>query len=125
MSRGRQKISFEGLLQENVLGTFKIIRGFADLRDLAEVSVAMQYQGSRTDQERGYQRELDEQHVEDLKRFLSRGRYRFFPEIVLSVRNSGEADSIVTYTKRRAAATDKAYRISVNLKSLRADGFTR
>jgi|GEM_PF-2529775 len=26
MSRGRQKISFEGLLQENVLGTFKVIR---------------------------------------------------------------------------------------------------
>ena len=33
MSRGRQKISFEGLLQENVLGTFTLIRGFADLRD--------------------------------------------------------------------------------------------
>ncbi len=38
MSRGRQKVSFEGLLQEDVLGIFKIIRGFADLRDLAEVS---------------------------------------------------------------------------------------
>lgn len=46
MSRGRQKVSFEGLLQENVLGTFKIIRGFADLHDLAEVSVTMPYQGS-------------------------------------------------------------------------------
>ena len=34
MSRGRQKISFEGLLQENVLGTFTVIRGFADLRYL-------------------------------------------------------------------------------------------
>jgi hypothetical protein len=40
MSRGRQKVSFEGLLQENVLGTYKIIRGFANLRDLTEVSVA-------------------------------------------------------------------------------------
>jgi hypothetical protein len=28
MSRGKQKVSFGGLLQENVLGTFKIIRGF-------------------------------------------------------------------------------------------------
>ena len=41
MSRGRQKIKFEGLLQENVLGTFNVIRGFADLRDLATVSVAI------------------------------------------------------------------------------------
>ncbi len=30
MSPGRQKISFDGLLQENVLGTFKVIRGFSD-----------------------------------------------------------------------------------------------
>lgn len=44
MSRGRQKISFEGLFQKNVLSTFNIIRGFADLEDLAEVSVAMKYQ---------------------------------------------------------------------------------
>ena len=32
MSRGRQKISFEGLMQESDLGTFTVIRGFADLR---------------------------------------------------------------------------------------------
>jgi hypothetical protein len=73
-------ISFEGLLQENVLGTFKVIRGFADLRDLAEVSVAMQYQGSKDGSGTGYQRKLDEQHVEDIKRFLSKGRYRSFEE---------------------------------------------
>ena len=79
MSRGRQQISFEGLLQENVLGIFKIIRGFADLRDLADVSVAMKYQGDKDSQGTGYQRQLDEQHVEDIKRFLSKGRYRFFP----------------------------------------------
>ena len=64
MSRGRQKVWFEGLMQENVLGTFKIIRGFADLRDLVEVSVAMLYQGSKSGQGSGYQRQLDEQHVE-------------------------------------------------------------
>ena len=125
MSRGRQKVSFEGLLQENVLGTFKIIRGFADLRDLAEVSVAMPYQGSKNGQGSGYQRQLDEQHVVDIKSFLSKGRYRFFPEIVLSLRSKGSADPIVTYTKRRASPADKAYRVSVNLKALRADGSSR
>src|SRR3990172_8014934 len=103
MSRGRQKVSFEGLLQENVLGTFKIIRGFADLRDLAEVSLAIPYQGSKNGQGTGYQRQLDEQHVEDIKRFLSKGRYRFFAEIVLSLRSKGADDSIVTYAKRRAS----------------------
>jgi hypothetical protein len=35
MSWGRQKVSFDGLLQENVLGTFKIIRGVADLPERA------------------------------------------------------------------------------------------
>lgn len=118
-------VSFEGLLQENVLGTFKVIRGFADLRDLAEVSMAMPYQGSKSGQGTGYQRQLDEQHVEDIKRFLNKGRYRFFPEIVLSLRSKGAVDPIVTYAKRRASATDKAYRVTVKLKALREDGFTR
>lgn len=58
-------------------------------------------------------------------RFLSKGRYRFFPEIVLSLRSKGEDDPVVTYTKRRAAQTDHAYRVSVNLKALREDGHTR
>ena len=35
----RQLIEFEGYFAEGVLGIFKIIRGFADLRDLAAVSV--------------------------------------------------------------------------------------
>ena len=39
MSRSRQYIQFEGYFAENVLGIFRVIRGFADLRDLAAVSV--------------------------------------------------------------------------------------
>ncbi len=39
MSRGRQYIQFEGYFAENVLGIFRVIRGFADPRDLAAVSV--------------------------------------------------------------------------------------
>ena len=52
----RRKIQFEGLLQQNVLGTFTVIRGFADLRDLAEVSVAMPYEGGGLVNGQGYQR---------------------------------------------------------------------
>ncbi len=125
MSRGRQKISFEGLLQDNVLGTFKVIRGFADLQDLAEVSVAMQYQGAKDGNGTGYQRQLDEQHVEDIKRFLSKGRYRFFPEIVLSLRSKGASDPIVPYGKRRTSVADRAFWVTIRLKALRDDGFSR
>ncbi len=39
MPRGRQYIQLEGYFAESVLGIFRIIRGFADLKDLAVVSV--------------------------------------------------------------------------------------
>ncbi len=39
MSRGRQYTQFEGYFAESALGIFRIIRGFADLQDLAAVSV--------------------------------------------------------------------------------------
>jgi hypothetical protein len=38
MSRGRHYIEFEGLFSENVLGIFRVIRGFADLQDLVTIS---------------------------------------------------------------------------------------
>ncbi len=119
MSRGRQKIEFEGLLQRNVLGTFWVIRGFADLRDLAEVSVAIPYEGSGLGDGKGYQRAIDEAHVEGLKRFLQKGRYRFFPEIVLSLRSKGEDDPVVPFRKRRASESDAAHVVRVNLRALR------
>lgn len=125
MSRGRQKVSFEGLMQENVLGTFKIIRGFAELSDLVAVSKAMLYEGSESGHGTGYQRKLNEEHVEDIKRFLSRGRHRFFPEIVLSLRSNGKDDPIVSYFKKHTAPSNLAYKVSVNLNALQEDGFTR
>ena len=39
MRGASQPIELEGCFAEGVLGIFKIIRGFADLRDLADVSV--------------------------------------------------------------------------------------
>jgi len=39
MPPASQTIEFEGYFAEGVLGIFKIIRGFADLRDLAAISV--------------------------------------------------------------------------------------
>ena len=39
MPPASQNIEFEGYFAEGVLGIFKIIRNFADLRDLAAISV--------------------------------------------------------------------------------------
>ncbi|WP_456417375.1 hypothetical protein [Thiolapillus sp.] len=87
MSRGRQYIEFEGLFAVGVLGIFKIIRGFADLRDLEAVSVPYQMtDGDQPDQVAGHQRELDPKHAEDIKKYLEHSDNRFIPEVILAVR---------------------------------------
>jgi hypothetical protein len=65
MSRGRQKIWFEGVMKENLLEIFTVIRGFADLRDLAEVSNFMPYQGAKNgeNQKRGTSEEDEIQRI--------------------------------------------------------------
>ena len=44
MADSPRYIKFEGQFESNVLGTSRIIRGFANLKDLAEISVP--YSGS-------------------------------------------------------------------------------
>jgi hypothetical protein len=119
MSRGRQVVTFQGLLQEDVLGTFRVIRGFATLADPALVSESMPYDPDQGVGVTGYQRRVDEQHIRDLKAFLTRGRYRFFPEIVLGLRSSGADDIVVSYSKRHRAPGDGAHTVRVRLKALR------
>lgn len=88
MSRGRQYIQFEGYFAENVLGIFRVIRGFADLRDLAAVSVPYEMTEHSTQACRvvGHQRELNEKHALDIKKHLEQSDNRFLPEVVLSCR---------------------------------------
>ena len=72
MSRGRQNIEFEGLFSENVLGIFRIIRGFADLRDLAAISVPYELSdAAEPGQVIGHQRRLNEKHAMDIKNTFS------------------------------------------------------
>lgn len=75
------------------LGTFQCIRGFADLRDLADISVsyklAPKTNGPGLD---GFQRELDEYHVERIRRFLLKSGAGFLPEVILSVRVMEKGD---------------------------------
>lgn len=108
-------VLFNGLLQENVLGTFTVIRGFADLQDLARVSVSMPYQGQGLESGAGYQRPLVETHVEDLKNFMRDGSNRFFPEIVLSLRSTGTEDKVVSYKQNKSS---KLCRVRVDTKAL-------
>lgn len=88
MSRGRQYIQFEGYFAESVLGIFRIIRGFADLRDLAAVSVPYEMSDHEAETSRvvGHQRELNPKHALDIKKYLEQSDNRFLPEVVLSAR---------------------------------------
>ncbi len=90
MSRGRQYIQIEGYFAESVLGIFRIIRGFADLRDLAEISVPYKMTDHETQSSRvtGHQREFNEKHAQDIKKYLEQSDNRFLPEVVLSVRTT-------------------------------------
>jgi hypothetical protein len=87
MSRGRQDIEFEGLFSESVLGIFRIIRGFADLRDLAAVSVPYKMEDGEQDfRVVGHQRKESVKHAEEIKKYLEQSENRFLPEVILSVR---------------------------------------
>lgn len=88
MSRGKQYIEFEGLFAEGVLGIFRIIRGYADLRDLAAVSIPYKMEaGPDGTPVVGHQRPESERHAEDIKKYLEQSESRFLPEVILSVRS--------------------------------------
>lgn len=87
MAKNREYIEFEGLFAERVLGIFTIIRGFANLRDLAAVSVPYEMvPGDQTHIVNGHQRVLNPNHAEDIKKYLERSDNRFIPEVILAVR---------------------------------------
>ncbi len=82
-------IHLEGQFEKDVLGAFRIIRGFAKLQDLAAISCAYPLDDAdeaATGQVVGHQRALDPKHAADIEQYLDRGRARFFPEIILSMR---------------------------------------
>jgi hypothetical protein len=87
MPRATKYISLEGTFASGVLGVFKVIRGFADIRRLAEISIpyAMQ-EGPDVGRVAGHQRQLDGQHAKDIRDYLENSDSRFFPEVILSVR---------------------------------------
>ncbi len=87
MAGTASSLTFEGLFESNVLGTFRIIRGFAGLKDLAEISVAYEMEVTEDgSQIKGQQRTLDTQHARSIKNYLATGEQRFLPEVILTIR---------------------------------------
>jgi hypothetical protein len=88
MPRTAKYITIEGQFAHGVLGTFRIIRGFATLQELAAISAPFPLNASTADQQHlaGHQRVIDLAHAESIKRYLQDGRTRFIPEIILSIR---------------------------------------
>lgn len=87
MGRSARYLTFEGQFESSVLGTFRIIRGFANLQDLAEISVSYTMGDDGTGAAvKGHQRILDPQHAERIKRYLESGEQRFLPEVIISIR---------------------------------------
>ena len=85
------KIKLEGIFQDGVLGIFNVIRGFADLRDLAKISVPYVLRDTPEKKDvkiEGHQRPINIRHAEEIKDYLEKSDTRFLPEIVLSVRTT-------------------------------------
>lgn len=70
--QGSSYIRLEGL--ENRALNYRVIRGFAHISTLEKISNSEKYQ-----------REIDEDHAQDIKKYLKRGINRFLPEIILSL----------------------------------------
>lgn len=95
MATNRSSITIEGIFGTEVLGSFNIIRGFATLQELARISVPVLMEETNAHgQVQGHQRELDDDHAEDVKRYFEQGDQRFIPEIILSVRLPLEPETL-------------------------------
>lgn len=130
-------IDLEGLFGDRILGVFRIIRGFADLRDLAAISTSYRMNfGAEGFRVEGHQRPETEKHAEDIKKYLEGSDNRFIPEVILSVRcpmelitargqiPPGEAglgdtvlgvastdDSAIQITRRRSDSSNRIQRV--------------
>ena len=94
MARNARYLIFKGQYEGSVLGTFRIIRGFANLKDLAKISVPYEMEDAGNGvRVKGQQRKLDPEHAERIKRYLESGEQRFLPEVILSIR--GELDEVI------------------------------
>ncbi|MCF8070421.1 MAG: hypothetical protein K9L30_17715 [Desulfobacterales bacterium] len=62
---------FRGVLDKS-LGNFLCLRGYAKMGDLYEISEAKEYQ-----------RGIDQKHKKEVREFVKKGKFHFYPEIIL------------------------------------------
>jgi len=133
MPHASKTIEFEGYFAEGVLGIFKIIRGFADLRDLAAVSVPYELSdGAEPGRVIGHQRQLNEKHALDIKKYLEQSDNRLIPEVILSVRGvfrtdqeriiglESEEGALIAISRRFAGKTQRIQQIKIQRSDLEA-----
>lgn len=128
-----QFIEFEGYFAEGVLGIFKLIRGFADLRDLSVISVPYELnEGIDPGRVVGHQRRLNEKHALDIKNYLEKSDSRLIPEVILSIRGifnnvsrhdkiigveTGEG-SLITISRRFSGKNQRIQKIKIHRSDL-------
>lgn len=93
MADARGNIRLEGLLQSEVLGAHRVLRGFAGLDELAAISVPFQLAEGAGGIVEGHQREVDPEHVADIQRYIESGPAPFLPEVILSLRIEGREEN--------------------------------
>jgi hypothetical protein len=135
MPPASQTIEFEGYYAEGVLGIFKIIRGFADLRDLAAVSVPYELSdGAEPGRVVGHQRQLNAKHALDIKKYLEQSDSRLIPEVILSVRGvfnnttdqervigiESEEGALIVISRRFAGKHQRIQQIRIQQSNLEA-----
>jgi hypothetical protein len=99
MSRTVRYLTLTGQFETGVLGHFRIVRGFADLKTLAEISVPYEMvDAQNVGQVEGQQRQISPDHAERIKRYLENGDQRFMPEVILSLRH--EVEEVVGATQQ-------------------------
>jgi len=122
MSRTLRYLTLDGQFETGVLGAFRIIRGFANLKTLAAISVPYEMAEARGDgQVEGQQRQIDPVHAERIKRYLESGEQRFMPEVILSLRHEieDEVDGIQKPIGVRSVKVDEGISVGRAWKSQR------
>lgn len=93
---------------KNKVLNYNVIRGYAPLNILTEIS------DSET-----YQRKIIDEHAEEIKRYLDKGRNCFFPEIILGLTDKAETAGILVTEESPITKAGKHYDQETNIVSIK------
>lgn len=125
-------VVLEGMFANDLLGIFVVIRGFANIGDLAHISTAYEMAMAGGQELEGHQRSVSLEHAERIKSYLELGDNRFLPEIILSCRTElspieresvvigvkSSSDDGIQIRKKTSSAKDSIHVISISGSAL-------